>query len=279
MNAFFIKIKQFLKLVLGRASIVDIVPLSFIGWKMATGTRTPWLRGGSNAVSQGFASCDSEMAALIASGQVVLTQFRPEGVNQEVAGLKWRHYIVYWSAVHAVRNVGLGTCNFAEIGVCDGLTAWYASRAQRDGQGSVGEFFLYDAWKGMRADLLTSTEKSSTGSYAYLDIANTRHNLALSGADNFVFNKGYVPESFALSRNPDTLAWLHIDLNSALPTIAALDFFWERLLPGGVILLDDFAWPGYEETQSKVESWCSAKQESIMHLPTGQALIFKQGML
>lgn len=277
MNNLLNQTKQLLKFVLGRASIVDIVPLSFVGWKMATGTRTPWQQGGSNPVSRGFARCNDELAVLIATKKVVLTQFRPEAVVQEVAALKWRHYIVYWSAMHAMRNAGAGVKNFAEMGVCDGLTAWFASRAQRDSDSLTGKFFLYDAWEGMRADLLTRTESSSTGSYAYLDIENTRRNLALSGADNFfIYNKGYVPESFSTSLNPDTLAWLHIDLNSALPTIASLDFFWDRLLPGGVILLDDFAWPGYEETQAKVEEWCVGKRQNIMHHPTGQALIFKQ---
>ena len=88
------------------------------------------------------------------------------------------------------------------MGVSDGLTALYASRA-RQSLFCGGEFFLYDAWEGMRPDLLTEGEGRSAGSYSYLDIENTKKNLDLCSGDRFVFVKGYIPESFARSRNPE----------------------------------------------------------------------------
>lgn len=274
MNKFLSTLKMVAKVVLGRATIVNISPVTFSGWKMATGTETPWHKGGTNSLSQAFSECDLEMLRLIASRKVILTQFRPESVGLEVAQLRWRHYFVFWSASYACQIKGNGPRNFVEMGVCDGLTAWFASSARKR-LNCDGEFFLYDAWEGMRADFLTSSEASAAGSYSYLDIENTRKNLALRTDERFVFNKGYVPESFKSCRNPDALAWLHIDMNSSAPTIASLDFFWNRLLPGGVVLLDDFAWPGYEDTKKQVERWCSVKGQEILHLPTGQALIMK----
>ena len=268
-------LKKIAKVALGRSAIVDIAPpIEFVGWKMATGTRPPWTNGGSNSLAKAFTRCDAELAAHIASKKVILTQFRQQSVDVEVAQLKWRHYLVYWSAVVASR-IGVGDeRNFVEIGVCDGLTAWYASQARQSSEWG-GEFFLYDAWEGMRSDLLTSTEGKSVGSYAYLDIDNTKNNLTLCGNENFIFNKGYIPESFSQCANPEKLAWMHIDLNSSIPTIASLDFFWDRLLPGGLVLLDDFAWPGYEDTRTEVEKWCAYRGLDILQFPTGQALITK----
>jgi hypothetical protein len=269
-------LKKIAKLALGRAVIVDIVPpLEFVGWKMATGTRAPWHEGGSNNLAQAFAQCDQELAEHIAVRQVVLSQFRPKSVAIEVAQLRWRHYLVYWSASVASQIAGGEQRNFVEMGVCDGLTAWFASHARRSSK-CGGEFFLYDAWEEMRSDLLTAAEGSSAGSYAYLNIENTQRNLALCGKENFVFNKGYIPESFLYSRNPQSIAWMHIDLNSSIPTIASLDYFWDRLLPGGLVLLDDFAWPGYEDTRVQVEKWCQGRELDILQFPTGQALITKR---
>lgn len=89
-------LKQIAKVLLGRAAIVDIVPpVHFVGWKMATGARPPWDRGGSNALAKAFANRDTELALHIASRKVVLTQFRQSLVGTEVAQLRWRHYIVY----------------------------------------------------------------------------------------------------------------------------------------------------------------------------------------
>jgi hypothetical protein len=271
-----INIKKLIKLLLGRASIIEMVPpIQFVGWKMATGTSPPWNGGGSNALATAFANCDKELMSHIASRKVILTQFQQSSVSIEVAQLSWRHYIVYWSGTVASRIAGDKSRNFVEMGVCDGLTAWYASRA-RQNLSCDGEFFLYDAWEGMRPDLLTESERKSAGSYSFLDIENTKRNLDLCGDDKFVFVKGYIPESFAHSRNPEQIAWMHIDLNSSIPTLASLDFFWDRLVPGGIVLLDDFAWPGYEDTRAEVEKWCQARSLDIFQFPTGQALITKQ---
>lgn len=91
------------------------------------------------------------------------------------------------------------------MGVCDGLTAWFASHARQRSK-CDGEFFLYDAWEEMRPELLTASEGGSAGSYSYLNIEITQKNLTLCGKDIFVFNKVYVPESFAQSRNPESIA-------------------------------------------------------------------------
>jgi hypothetical protein len=269
-------LKKIAKVALGRSVIIDIVPpIEFVGWKMATGTRVPWHEKGSNTLAQAFAKCDRELFEFMSSGKVILTQFREKSVVKEVEQLRWRHYLVYWSATVASRIAASGPRNFVEMGVCDGLTAWFASHARQRSK-CDGEFFLYDAWEEMRHDQLTLSESGSAGSYAYLNIENTQKNLVFCGSDRFVFNKGYVPESFSHSRNPESIAWMHIDLNSSMPTIASLDLFWSRLLPGGIVLLDDFAWPGYEETRIEVEKWCKVRELDILQFPTGQALITKR---
>ncbi len=268
-------LKRLAKVILGRAAVVEIVPLTFAGWKMATGTQVPWHRGGGNQRARSFATCDARMADLVARREVLLTQFRQESVDSEVAALKWRHYFVHWTASEAACLRYTHENNFVELGVCDGLTAWYAAMA-RQGAACKGQFYLYDAWAAMRGDLLTESERTSAGSYAYLSLENTKKNLSFTGFDGFVFNKGYIPESFAASENPETVAWLHIDLNSALPTLAALDYFWGRLVSGGIVLFDDFAWPGYEDTREKIEAWSDARGVQILHLPTGQAIITKR---
>jgi hypothetical protein len=46
------------------------------------------------------------------------------------------------------------------------------------------------------------------------------------------------------------IALLHLDMDLYEPTLAALKAFWPRLLPGGVVLLDEYAireWPGESE--------------------------------
>jgi hypothetical protein len=265
-----------LKYISGRASVTTVSPIYFDGWKMATGTRTPWMNGGTNALSREFSDADSQLMKLVVEKKIILTQFNQENVVAELGGLTWRHYLVYWSAKYSIENTKSKNKIFAEFGVCDGLTVFYAISAARQSQATF-EVYLYDAWGGMKKELLLDSEKSSAGSYSYLNLENTKNNLKYLGDEKITFNKGYIPEVFASAQNPDHLVWMHIDLNSATPTISSLNRFWITLEIGGLVLLDDFAWPGYEDTQTEVERWACDKNCNILHLPTGQAIIFKLG--
>jgi O-methyltransferase len=123
--------------------------------------------------------------------------------------------------------------------------------------------------------MLMESEKDFAGEYAYLDMKATQKNLSMFEPNNLFFNKGYIPSSFQAGQNPNNLVWLHIDLNSALPTLHALNFFWGKLEMGGLILFDDYALPGYQDTQKAVEAWIKSKNGTLLHLPTGQAIFIK----
>jgi O-methyltransferase len=263
-----------LKYILGKASITSVSPIYFDGWKMVTGTRTPWMNGGSSAFSCHFSETDSKLKKLVAERKIILTQFKPENVLTELEGLMWRHYLVYWSANYAIKNTKSKIKSFAEFGVCDGLTIFYAISAVKESQEPF-KVYLYDAWVEMREEFLLDSEKKSAGSYSYLDLENTKNNLSYLDSKELVYNKGYIPEVFDSAKNPEELVWMHIDLNSSMPTISALEKFWDSLEVGGLILFDDFAWPGYEDTQVAVEKWACDKECNVLHLPTGQAIVFK----
>lgn len=266
------KLKKIFDYLMSKASIVEIYPISFVGWKMATGTRPPWLAGVNNEISREFNELNQNVLSLINDKRIYLTQFNQRNVSPEVKALSWRHYIVFWSVKYALRKTTCNDKKMAEFGVCDGLTAFFAAQAAKNE--CVG-FYLYDAWEAMRGDFLSDSEKSSIGSYAYLSIENTKKNLEFTDYKDFVFNKGFIPEVFSTCSNPESLVWMHIDLNSSMPTIESLNFFWEKLATGGVVLFDDFAWPGYEDTQELIEAWCIDHKCLLLQLPTGQAIIFK----
>lgn len=247
---------------------------SFRGWGMSTFTHTPWGSATEHGeVEANFNHTYIQLVELVRNKLFNLTQFKGENQIKVLEALLWRHYIVFWSASFAAKNTRNGAKNFVECGVCDGLTSFFALSAASQNGGEWGGY-LYDAWEAMRGDLLLESEKANQGEYSYLDVDVTRANLASFGT-HLRFNKGYIPESFAVSENPESIVWMHIDLNSATPTIAALDYFWPRMASGGVILFDDYAWPGYEDTRNLILAWLKDKDGTLLPLPTGQALIFK----
>jgi hypothetical protein len=261
----------------GRIGIVK--DPTFQGWGMVTTTGTPWQTSESDVTGTHFTEADMKLRSLVEAKRFQLTQFAHMFKDKDefsfLDELRWRHYVVYWSAEYAVRMTSVETTNIVECGVCDGLTMYFAMSAARRGAASV-EGHLYDAWEGMRPDLLSDSEERMTGEYDYLDIETTRENLVNSGIENCLFNKGFIPEIFATKEGPENLVWLHIDLNSSGPTINAMDHFWGRLANGGVILLDDYALVGYDDTKVTVDKWLVGKDALFLHFPTGQGLIIKR---
>ncbi len=271
-----VKVERFFanKPLLRRVLRVGFSP-TFSGWGMTTVSNTPWGNGsGLCAMNKAFTQTAALVSELAVKKRINLTQFRNENIRDVLDKLMWRHYLVYWTASYAAPNTRSDVKNLVECGVCDGLTAFFALSAVSE-SGGEWHAYLYDAWDAMREDLLLEKEKKNVGEYAYLSVENTRANLS-SFSGKVCFNKGYIPELFARAENPSDLVWMHIDLNSATPTVAALDFFWNKMVVGGVILLDDYGWPGYEDTRDMIHQWMHGRNGYLLPLPTGQAIIFKQ---
>jgi hypothetical protein len=86
--------------------------------------------------------------------------------------------------------------------------------------------------------------------------------------------EGAIPETLDKVDSQD-IAYLHIDLNCSPPEVAALRYFWARVVPGGLILLDDYAYVGYELQKAAMDTVARDLGFSILSLPTGQGLILK----
>ena len=255
-------------------------PYKFSGWGMTTAfTYPPWASpsGGIDELTDGFLKVHNQLLHLVNAEEVILTQMNREKNTTPIDALKqlmWRHYIVYWCTIYAIKSTITPNKNIVECGVCDGLTAYFALSAVRN-QHQDFKCFLYDAWEGMKKDYLLETEMPIEGMYSYLKIDNTIRNLS-QFKENTFFNKGFIPDSFSISKNPDDLVLLLIDLNSAIPTIGTLNFFFDKLEIGGVILFDDYSWAGLEEiTKKQIDEWLKDKPGILLPLPTGQSIFFK----
>ncbi len=238
----------------------------FTGWGMTTNTFPPWHEP-ANDLAKDFLKAHESLVKAVLAGKFKLAQW--DAVKDKEAllrGLMWRHFVVFWSARYARSAAGK---DLAECGVCDGLTVYFALTAAGDGY----KAWLYDAWEGMTADFLLESEKSHLGDYSYLSIDDTKKNLA---AFDTVFIKGFIPESFKTSHKPTAVVWLHVDLNASRPTTDSLHEFYERVSPGGVILFDDYAGRGFADTKVAIDTFFSDKKGILQHLPTGQAIFFKQ---
>jgi hypothetical protein len=85
---------------------------------------------------------------------------------------------------------------------------------------------------------------------------------------------GLIPASFERGL-PERVCFLHLDLNNAPAELAALDALWDRITPGGVIVLDDFGWRAYRDQHEAETAWFRTRGVSVLELPTGQGLVIR----
>jgi O-methyltransferase len=64
-------------------------------------------------------------------------------------------------------------------------------------------------------------------------------------------------------------------MNITEPEIAAANYFWDKIVSGGVIILDDYGFTAHINQKLAFDAWAAQKNVKLLSLPTGQAIIFK----
>lgn len=186
----------------------------------------------------------------------------------------WRVRVALWAGAQAARLGG----DFVECGVHTG----FLSRAIMDFLGfellPKRTFYLVDTFDGVPADQFSAAERESGLDERALELyPNDVYQLCrenFSAYSNAVLVRGRVPEVLAsMSRAP--IAYLSIDMNCVAPEIAAVRHFWKQLVPGGVILFDDYGVLGHENQKHAVDALALELGNPLFPLPSGQALIIK----
>ena len=84
---------------------------------------------------------------------------------------------------------------------------------------------------------------------------------------------GWIPHCFreAVDRS---FCFAHVDVDLYEPTLAALEFFWPRMVPGGIVVCDDYGFETCPGARRAVDQFAAAGAIPVVHLPTGQGVLF-----
>ena len=83
------------------------------------------------------------------------------------------------------------------------------------------------------------------------------------------YHPGWIPSSFA-GLPERRYRFVHLDLDLHDPTLAALEYFHPRLVPGAIVVCDDYGWPGERKA---IEGFCARQGISFETTPEGQAVL------
>jgi hypothetical protein len=64
-------------------------------------------------------------------------------------------------------------------------------------------------------------------------------------------------------------------MNVMIPELAAIEHFWDKLVPGAAVILDDYGWLAYVKQKHALDQFTAGKGVKILTLPTGQGLLLK----
>ena len=175
--------------------------------------------------------------------------------------LIWRRHTLVWAGEHCKNLKG----DFCDFGCYDGLASRFINE-YCDLENSKTNFYLYDVF-----DNPPSSHKFPKHSpLLFEDVSRI-----FKGSKNIKVIKGLLPKS--LKENcPEEISFAHIDLNNAEAEMGVLKFIFDRIVPGGMIIFDDYGWVGYKDQQVQEKEFMEKHGLRILELPTGQGLVIKR---
>jgi O-methyltransferase len=188
------------------------------------------------------------------------------------SNIHWRVHTILWAAHQCATIEG----DFVECGTNKGGF----SRAIVDyiDFTTIGKnFYLLDTFEGLVDNLLSEDEKRIGRREHFEGVYKECYNEVKQTFASFPFVKiikGIVPDTLAQVPS-EKLAFLSIDMNSVTPEISALNYFWDKISKGGMIVLDDYAYVTCDLQYKAHNTWAKQKGIKILTLPTGQGLIVK----
>lgn len=170
----------------------------------------------------------------------------------------------------------------AECGCFRGLSSFLlCSRLRQHDPAFDGTGYeIYDSFQGLSEAVAQDTEAEETEA-----VAEVRRNMrpgmyaaplehvqrSLAAFPRIAWFPGWIPAAFDPA-NAGRYRFAHVDVDLYQPTRDSFEYFWPRLVPGGVIVCDDYNWPGAKRA---VEAFCAEAGVGFETTPSNQAWFAK----
>jgi len=168
----------------------------------------------------------------------------------------------------------------AEAGCYKGLSTYLLAHALlREHPHFTGkDFYVLDSFEGLSEPTpedLTPSSQISPRAQAHLYCASLEQvRDALSEFHQTTFIQGWIPES--LTSLPDqAYRFVHVDLDLYSPILESLRYFYPRLSPGGILVVDDYGYLDFPGARMAVEEYCEENKIHPIRLTTGNAVLMR----
>lgn len=175
----------------------------------------------------------------------------------------WRTAIVLWGVRNGLHLKG----DFIESACYKGTTVRIVCDAINFSQYKDRYYYLYDLF--YHDDTMPHHDLPEHSEDLYKKTVQR-----FSDCPNVKVIQGRVPEIMA-EMAPQKIAFMHLDMNDAQSEIGALEKLFDRMVPGALLVLDDYGWLAYRTQKLTEDPWFAQRGHHVIELPTGQGLVIK----
>jgi hypothetical protein len=161
--------------------------------------------------------------------------------------------------------------DFAECGVWNGGTALLLARTLKNTANK--KLYLFDSFRGLPRLDREKDPWFCEGQYRAESVEEVK--ALLSDFQSIVdIRCGWIPETFR-GLEERRYAFAHIDVDIYQSNLDCCAYFYPRLVPGGVLLFDEYCFAAARGEKEAVDEFFADKPERPIALPTGQAIVLK----
>ena len=222
------------------------------------------------AVRGGAYACDADYDAIYRDA-LVATSYCPAPLKRRA-----RYYGLLKLLATALTLDG----DTAECGCYRGLSSYLMLRRMRmaDPDFTGRRYHIFDSFQGLSPPTEQDEVRDDHPNATSLRYMNVPGRFAaplqmvqqgLSAFPDVEYHPGWIPASFQ-NVAERRYRFVHLDVDLHEPTRASLEYFYPRMTRHGVIVCDDYEWPG---AHIALEEFCTTQRVGFSVTENGQAVI------
>ena len=172
--------------------------------------------------------------------------------------------------------------NVAECGCWKGHSSYIISKILKS-HNFNGIYSIFDSFEGGLSDKtaedlnirISMNEKQIKHEKEIFSSAEDDLHRVLKDFDFYKLYKGWIPDKF-YEVNDQEFIFVHLDVDLYQPTLVGLEFFYPRLVKGGVIVVDDYGYTQFPGAKKSVDEFLERNKASLfVSALTGGCYIIK----
>ena len=183
--------------------------------------------------------------------------------------IRWRIQTLIWAAKYASKLEG----DFVDFGGGFGLFS-SAIYEYLKFDSLNKKYYLLDSFEGLQDKNLLPVEMRAFQNYKRFGNYEEEVKEKFKEFESMTIIPGYVPETLS-KLNADKVCFVSIDFNCVEPEREALSFIWDKVVKGGIIIFDDYGFPGHDPQKLSHDEFAQSKDCLIYTCPTGQGILIK----